>query len=220
MAGMIRTAGKAYSVFDAARLVLANGDRFHVKFSLAADAPGKLYTVPVDGSLWLSREDALANFLQGDALKEYYVAEQIELEEPKGNFASIAVCGMTGELLGPPSHHSYQTNLHRLHRDRFSNLPFEEYKRRVRTDNSPEAVAKWKESQKHGTEWVYQKGEVAEGAEPLRLKSRVDMENHFRKVHADTLVGEVSEATVAGSIPKKLLAHSLYIHLRRAVDEA
>lgn len=220
MAAMIRTAGKAYSVFDAARLVLANGERFHVKFSLAADAPGKLYTVPQDGSLWLSREDALAHFLHSEALKEFYVSEQIELEEPKGNFASVAVCGMSGEPLGPPSHHSYQTNLHRLHRERFSHLPFEEYKRRVRTDNTPEAVEKWKESQKHGTQWVWQKGEVAEGAEPLRFKSRADMETHFRKTHADTLVGEVSEATVSGNIPKRLLAPALYNHLRRAVDEA
>lgn len=220
MAAMIRTAGKAYSVFDAARLVLANGERFHVKFSLAADAPGKLYTVPQDGSLWLSREDALAHFLHSEALKEFYVSEQIELEEPKGNFASVAVCGMSGEPLGPPSHHSYQTNLHRLHRERFNHLPFEEYKRRVRTDNTPEAVEKWKESQKHGTQWVWQKGEVAEGAEPLRFKSRSDMETHFRKTHADTLVGEVSEATVSGNIPKRLLAPALYNHLRRAVDEA
>lgn len=220
MAAMIRTAGKAYSVFDAARLVLANGERFHVKFSLAADAPGKLYTVPQDGSLWLGREDALAHFLHSEALKEFYVSEQIELEEPKGNFTSVAVCGMSGEPLGPPSHHSYQTNLHRLHRERFNHLPFEEYKRRVRTDNTPEAVEKWKESQKHGTQWVWQKGEVAEGAEPLRFKSRSDMETHFRKEHADNLVGEVSEATVSGNIPKRLLAPALYNHLRRAVDEA
>lgn len=220
MAAMIRTAGKAYSVFDAARLVLANGERFHVKFSLAADAPGKLYTVPQDGSLWLGREDALAHFLHSEALKEFYVSEQIELEEPKGNFTSVAVCGMSGEPLGPPSHHSYQTNLHRLHRERFNHLPFEEYKRRVRTDNTPEAVEKWKESQKHGTQWVWQKGEVAEGTEPLRFKSRSDMETHFRKEHADNLVGEVSEATVSGNIPKRLLAPALYNHLRRAVDEA
>jgi hypothetical protein len=220
MAGMIRTAGKAYSVFDAARLVLANGDRFHVKFSLAPDSGVKLYTVPLDGSLWLSREEALSQFLESASLKEYYLMEEVEMEEPKGNFTSVAVCGMSGEALGPPSHHSYQTNLHKLHRERFNHLPFEEYKRRVRTDNTPEAVEKWKESQKRGTQWVWQKGEVAEGAEPVRLKSRAEMEAHFRKHHAESLVGEVSEATVSGSIPKQLLAPALYIHLRRAVDDA
>lgn len=220
MAAMIRTAGKAYSVFDAARLVLASGDRFHVRFKMAPDASAKLYAVPTDGSLWLSREEALTHVIHGDAISSFYKVEEIELEEPKGNFTSVAVCGMTGEMLGPPSHHSYQTTLHKIHRERFSHLPFEDYKRRVRTESTPEAVAKWKEAQKHGQQWTWLKGEVAEGEEPKTFKTRSEMEIHFRANHAETLVGEVSEATVSGNIPKKLLAPQLYNHLRRAVDES
>ncbi len=220
MAAMIRTAGKAYSVFDAARLVLASGDRFHLKFVLPVDSPQKLYAIVADSSLWLSKEEALSHFLHSEALKEFYRTEEVELEEPKGNFTSVGVCGMSGELLGPPSHHSYQSTLHKLHRERFNNLPFEEYKRRVRTDNSPEAIEKWKESQKRSVQWVCLKGEVAEGEEPLRLKSRTDMETHFRKHHADGLVSEVTEVTIAGNIPKHLLSTALYLHLRGAVDEA
>lgn len=218
MASMIRTAGKAYSVFDAARLVLASGERFHVKFKLGPEVTAKLYAVPTDGSLWLGKEDALAHVLHGEALDQYYKGEDVEMEEPKGNFTSVAICGMSGELLGPPSHHSYQTTLHKIHRERFSHLPFEDYKRRVRTDNTPEAVAKWKESQKHGRQWTWLKGE--EGAEPKVFKSRGEVEAHFRAQHADTLVGEVTEATVSGGIPKRLLAPALYNHLRRAVDDA
>lgn len=220
MAAMIRTAGKAYSVFDAARLVLASGDRFHLKFSLPPEDPQKLYAIVADSSLWLSKEEALSHFLHSEALKEFYRTEEVELEEPKGNFTSVGICGMSGELLGPPSHHSYQSNLHKLHRERFSNLPFEEYKRRVRTDNSPEAIEKWKESQKRSVQWVWLKGEVAEGEEPARLKSRAEMEAHFRKNHADGLVSAVSEVTIAGNIPKHLLSTALYLHLRGAVDEA
>lgn len=220
MAAMIRTAGKAYSVFDAARLVLASGDRFHVRFKMAPDAGARLYAVPTDGSLWLSREEALAHVIHGDAISSFYKVEEIELEEPKGNFTSVAVCGMTGEMLGPPSHHSYQTTLHKIHREQFSHLSFEDYKRRVRTESTPEAVAKWKESLKHGHQWTWLKGEVAEGEAPKTFKTRSEMESHFRSHHADTLVGEVSEATVSGNIPKKLLAPQLYNHLRRAVDES
>lgn len=219
MAAMIRTAGKAYSVFDAARLVLASGDRFHVRFKMAPETNTKLYAVPTDGSLWLSREEALSHVIHGDAISNFYKVEEIELEEPKGNFTSVAVCGMTGEMLGPPSHHSYQTTLHKIHREQFSHLSFEDYKRRVRTESTPEAVAKWKESQKHGQQWTWLKGEVAEGEEPKTFKSRSEMESHFRTHHADSLVGEVTEATVSGNIPKRLLAPSLYNHLRRAVDE-
>ncbi len=220
MAAMIRAASKAYSVFDAARLVLASGDRFHVKFKLAPDAPGRLNVIPADGSVWMSREEAISNFLQGEGINEFYRAEDVELEEPKGNFTSVAVCGMSGELLGPASHHSYQSTIMKLHREQYSDMPLEVYKRRIRTDNSPEAIAKWKEAQKHGRQWVYLTPQLEEGAEPLRLKSRAEMEAHFRTNHAATLVHETMETYVSGNISKKLLNPSLYIHLRRAVDEA
>ena len=220
MAAMIRTAGKAYSVFDAARLVLASGDRFHVKFTLPADSALKFNAIPADGSVWMSKEEAISNFLQGEGLNEFYRVEEVELEEPKGNFTSVAVCGMSGEILGPPSHHSYQPTLHKIHRERFANMSFEDYKRRVRNDNTPETIQKWKDSQKHGVHWVYLSGQPVEGEEPLRLKSRSEMEAHFRKTHGETLIHETNERLVSGNIPKKLLNPSLYIHLRRAVDEA
>ncbi|OAI57265.1 hypothetical protein AYO49_02445 [Verrucomicrobiaceae bacterium SCGC AG-212-N21] len=220
LAMTIRAAGKAFSVFDAARLVLQSGDRFHVKFSVPADAAVKLCTIPADGSVWLNREEAVGHFLHSEGLKEFYRVEEIELEEPKGVFNSIAVCGLTGEVLGPTSHHSYQTALHRIHRERFSDMRFEDYKRRVRTDNSPEIIEKWKESQKHGQVWIYLTPSLEEGAEPLKFKTRSEMEAHFRKTHADTLVHETHEAWVAGNIPKQHLSPSLYHALRRGVDDA
>lgn len=220
MTQMIRASAKAFSVFDAAKLVLTSGDRFAVKFSLAPGATSRLHTVPADGSLWLSRDEAVAHLLQSDVLQQYYKAENVELEEPKGNFTSIAVCGMSGEMLGPPNHHSYQTALHKLHRERFANIPFEDYKRRVRTENTPEAVEKWKESQKHGTQWTDLKAEVPEGGEAPRFKTRVEMETHFRNHYAATLIGEATEATVAGNIPRKHLAGGLFNVLRHTVEEA
>jgi len=220
MTQMIRASAKAFSVFDAAKLVLTSGDRFAVKFALAAGATSRLHTVPADGSLWLSRDEAVAHLLQSDVLQQYYKSEQIELEEPKGNFTSVAVCGMSGEILGPPNHHSYQTALHRVHREKFAHLPFEDFKRRVRTESTPEAVEQWKESQKHGTQWIDLKAEVPEGAEPPRFKTRTEMETHFRNHYASQLIGEATEATVAGNIPRKHLAAALFNVLRHAVEEA
>jgi hypothetical protein len=220
LATTIRAAGKAFSVFDAARLVLQSGDRFHVKFTVPADSQVKLCTIPADGSVWLGREEAVAHFLHSDGIKEFYRVEETELEEPKGIFTSIAVCGMTGEILGPASHHSYQTTLHRIHRERFSDMRFEDYKRRVRTENSPEIVEKWKDSQKRGQVWIHLTPSLEEEAEPLKLKSRGEMEAHFRKTHAETLVHETNEAWVAGNIPKQHLSPALYHALRRGVEDA
>lgn len=220
MAQMIRTAGKAYSVFDAAKLVLASGDRFRVSFALAAETNAKFSVIPADSSVWVSREEAMAHLIQSDVLNQYYRQDEIELEEPKGNFTSIAICGMSGELLGPPSHHSYQSTLHKIHRERFYNLHLEDYKRRIRTDNSPEIIEKWKESQKRGQQWTDLKAEVPEGGEAPKFKSRAEMESHFRTHHAETLITEAAQVMVAGNIPKKNLSPGLYHALRKGVDEA
>lgn len=217
---MIRSAGKAYSVFDAAKLVLSSGDRFDVTFTIDAPDAQKFTTVPADGSVWLTREDALSHLMQGDVLDQFYRAEEIELEEPKGIFTSVAICGFSGELLGPPNHHSYQATLHRIHRDRFGHIHFEDFKRRVRTDSTPEAVEKWKESQRRGRQWIDLKAEVPEGGEAPRIRTRAEVDAHFRTHHADSLLGETARATVPGNIPKKNLPPALYFALRRSVDEA
>ena len=220
LAAHVRQTGHAFSMFDAARLVLAGGDRFMVRFRCTEERPTGFYHVPADGSLFLSRDEALAHVLRSAALDEFYRVEEIELEAPKGEFASVAICGMSGEIIAPPSHHSYQTGVIRLHRERFSNMPIEDFKRRIRVEANPELVAKWKENMSKGRRWVCLKGEVPEGGEPLALSSRADMEAHFRRTFGNDAVIEVRDATVPGNIDKQKLAHIFFIMMRQSVDAA
>jgi len=220
LAAHVRQTGHAFSMFDASRLVLAGGDRFMVRFRCADERPAGLYHVPADGSLFLTRDEALAHVLGSGALDEFYRVEEVVLEAPKGEFASIAVCGMSGELIAPPSHHSYQTGLIRLHRERFANMAFEDFKRRVRVESNPELVAKWKENMSKGRRWICLKGEVAEGSAAETLNSRSDMEAHFRRTYGNDAVVEVRDASVPGNIDKSKLAHVLFIMLRQSVDAA
>lgn len=220
LAAHIRSSGHAFSMFDAARLVLAEGDRFHARFTCDAARTAGIFTSTADGGIFLTRDEATSHILRSAALETYYKTEEIELEEPKGDFKSIGVCGMTGELLGPPSHHSFQTSLLRLHRERFSNLPLDEYKRRVKVESNSELVAQWKEKQKKGTRWVYVKEAPAEGQEPTVLNSRAEMEAHFRRFHGEDAVKEVREVVVLGSIDKHKMTHVLFLLLRNAVDAA
>lgn len=220
LASHVRQSGHAFSMFDASRLVLADGDRFVARYRCAEERPAGLFNVPADGGLFLSRDEALTHVLRSAALDEFYRAEEIELEAPKGEFQSVAVCGMSGELIAPPSHHSYQTGLIRLHRERFANMPFEDFKRRVRVEANPELVAKWKENMSKGRRWVCLKGEVTEGGEPAALGSRADMEAHFRRTFGNDAVIEVREANVHGDIDKQKLSHVLFIMLRQSVEAA
>jgi len=220
LASHVRQSGHAFSMFDASRLVLAGGDRFMVRYRCAEERPTGLFNVPGDGSLFLSRDEALAHVLHSAAMNEFYRAEDIELEAPKGEFQSVAVCGMSGEIIAPPSHHSYQTGLIRLHRERFGNMPFEDFKRRVKVEANPELVAKWKEQMSKGRRWVCLKLEAPEGGEPPSFTSRADVEAHFRRTFGNDAVIEVREANVQGNIDKQKLAPALFIMLRQAVDAA
>ncbi|MCX6855574.1 MAG: hypothetical protein NTV80_11800 [Verrucomicrobia bacterium] len=220
LANHIRNSGHAFSMFDAARLVLAEGDRFQARYTCASERQSGLFVTPADGGLFLTRDEATQHVLRGAALESYYRTEEIELEEPKGDFKSVGVCGMSGELIAPPSHHSFQTAIIRLHRERFSNMPLEDYKRRVRVESDPELVTKWKEQQKKGMRWIWLKDEPAEGAEPTTLSTRAEMESHFRRIHGEDAVREVREAIVHGNVDKQKLSHVLFILLRGAVDTA
>lgn len=218
LAGHIRASGHAFSMFDAARLVLADPERFQARFSCAPERAQGLFQTTADGGLFLSRDEALAHVLRGPALESYYRVEEIELEEPKGDFKSIAVCGYSGELLAPPNHHSFQTALIRLHRERFANLALEDYKRRVRIETSPEIVAQWKEQQRKGHRWVHAR--EAEGVEPAAFSNRAEMEAHFRRFHGDAACAEVREAVFASNADKTRLSQALFLLLRQAVDTA
>lgn len=220
LAAHIRQSGRAFSMFDASRLVLDSGERFHVRFTCAPERAAGMFRVNTTGALFLSRDDAARYILGSGALAEYYRVEEIELEEPKGEFKSIGVCGMSGALIAPPSHHSYQTSIIRLHREQFSNMSLEDFKRRIRVESDPELVVKWKEQQRKGTRWVYLKGPVVEGAEPLALATRAEMEAHFRRTHSEDAVSVVREAVVPGSGEKEKLARVLIILLQRAVENA
>ena len=169
----VKASGRAYPVFELGRLFLAGRDRYVVNFSrLPAPqvprgpkgaavpeveplgGPEHLFHVPADGSLWLSRDEAIRHILHGPSLQQYYRRETISVDPPKGIFTAVAVCGFSGEILGPPNHHSFQTTVARLHREKFYNLPLDRYKSRIRSEKDEALVAKWLEGQSSAQVYV------------------------------------------------------------------
>jgi hypothetical protein len=139
----IRETFRSFPVSDLAKMVLEARERYRIRFT--ATEPVRLNQCLADGSLWLSREEAISHLLSGPALEHYYTAEDIQVDPPAGNFAVIAVCGMSGVVLGPPNHHEYQRNIARLHRERFSDMPLERFKSRIRMESGEEILEKWRE---------------------------------------------------------------------------
>ena len=135
--------GRTYSVFDLAKVVMSARERFNVGFKSTGDV--RLFRSKKDGAVWLTKAEALAHFLRSDWKKDYYHEIVVDAEAPKGNFQSVAVCGMSNEILGPPNYHGYQAALAQLHRERFSNMPLDRFKSKIRMERSEEAVNAWLE---------------------------------------------------------------------------
>ncbi|RYD29219.1 MAG: hypothetical protein EOP86_22025, partial [Verrucomicrobiaceae bacterium] len=169
----IKASGRAYPVFELGRLFLAGRDRYIASFSRQAPPPAKrpakgepvpepqplegpaeIFQVIADSSLWLTREEAIRHILHGAGIQNFYRRETISIDPPKGIFTAVAVCGFSGEVLGPPNHHSFQSTIARLHRERFSNIPIDRYKSRIRTEKDEALVAKWLENQSTTTVYV------------------------------------------------------------------
>ncbi|RFC43464.1 MAG: hypothetical protein DVB23_002640 [Verrucomicrobia bacterium] len=213
----IKKSGRAFGLFDVAKIVLAGRERFVVEFAVEPGVETHLFRCRPDGSLWLSREQAMSHFLEQGNLESIYLVESKEVEPPKGEFRTVAICGMSGVILGPPNHHSFQNAAVRLHKRRFSNMPFDRFKSRIKTETNQEMVEKWKESESKVTHYLYPK-EVAEGETQVRLESIEALERHAMTQLADEIVQKVNKATVPGNIPGNQLAPALLSLLRQTVE--
>ncbi len=217
LARQIRITGRAYPLFDIARLILQKPERQQVRFEVKKDAEGKpvqpLFLCALDDTLWLS-EDEVVQHVLGRHFATFYQAERTATEPPKGTYTFVAQCGMSGTVLGPPNYHDYQNQLRKLHADRFSRLPFEAFKARVKIVKDEAVVKKWIEDHSFKTDF-----NCLNVPESLKLGSREELEKHFRQVHMPNLVKSVDGHLVSGPAARQLRSPGLQRALREAWEE-
>lgn len=213
LARQIKTDARAYPLFDLALLVLERPERYLAELRRDSAAAPALYQLPLDGSVWTSEREAIEHVLARH-LDKFYRREQVAVDPPKGTYSFVAVCGMSGILLGPPNYHDYQTKLRRLHAERFAHLPFEVYKGRVRMERGEEFIQKWKEEQSTRDEFL--PADAPEGAEAIRLRSLNEVERHFRQAHASAIVPAGDRITLSGAAPSAPPIRQL---IRRTAEE-
>jgi hypothetical protein len=210
----IQHRARVYSLFDVAELFLAARGRCRFEVKVAPERP-PLFRGRNDDSLFISRDEAVAHFMQSDAFTGLYETEETETEPPRGNFQVVARCGLSGEWLGPPNFHGYQTNLRRLHRERFSNMPFERYAAKVRTERGEEAVNAWLETMKVRRRWRAKGGD-----DDAWTFDRAEIERDFRNRLFGEAFAEVRETMVPGDIPARNLSEPLLASLKIAGTHA
>jgi hypothetical protein len=207
LARQIKMTGRAYPLFDIARLILQKPERYTVKLTVQKKPDGAvaqpLFVCALDETPWLSEDEAVAHVLKTH-FATFYQAERTAIEPPKGRYTFVAQCGVSGVILGPPNHHDYQNQLRKLHTERFSRMPFDVFKSRVKIVKDEEVVKKWVEEQSFKTEYT-----VLNVPEPLKLPSLEEVEKHFRAVHKDTIIKSVESHTVSGVLSRSLRSREL-----------
>lgn len=194
VAKQVRSTARAFSLFELARLVLEKSPRYLVEFT-RAEGP-VLHRVVADGTLWTNRADALKRLLD-TSLDTLYERESIKVDEQKGTCGIVAVCGMGGELLGPPNHHDYLPRLQRLHATKFASVPFETYKSRIRMQRDEETIAKWREAS--STREVFRPRTTGGDDAAPTLSSHGELLDHFSdNLPADAIAVMDGKFTVPG----------------------
>lgn len=217
VAKQIKMTGRSYPIFDLARLVLGGPERYHARFTLKPETTQvELVECRADGSVWLSKNEALRHVRQSKLFDEYYKREEVEVDPPKGNFSVVAVCGLSGALLGPPNFHSYQKNIADLHQRKFSRMHIDGYKRRIEMVRDEETIEKWKNSLTKETHYTHLK--VPEGEEAKVFKSFAEAERHFNETHGDEVFVSVKEVTIPGTISPKKISGALHHMMTRAAE--
>ena len=217
LAKQIKTTGRAYPLFDIARLIIAKGERYEVVFQTKRKEDGTvaqpLFFCQVDETVWLSEEQAIDHVL-GRHFDTFYKTEKTETEPPKGTYTFVAQCGMSDEILGPPNYHGYQEKLRNLHAERFARLPFDVFKSRVKIVHDEEVVNKWIEEQSYKTGYI-----TINLPEEARLDSRDAVRSHFREHHLGNLITSVDSIALKGNVYTRKSPPRMQNLVRRAFDE-
>ncbi len=144
----IKSGSVAYSLFALARLFLEKPVGYEVCLTAKQESP--LYQLGDNGMVSADRE-----FLERNAFRfthpDFYKLDISETDPIKGNFSNVARCRLSGTLLGPTNHHSYQPQLRSLYEQRFSRrMSFADYQRQIEIVSDATLVERWKEEARKG----------------------------------------------------------------------
>jgi hypothetical protein len=215
LARQIKVTGRAYPLFQIALLILDKAERYSVQLTKkrAGDVAQPLFVCALDDSPWTSDEEAVAHVLKNH-FATFYQAERTATEPPKGVYTFVAQCGLSGAILGPPNYHDYQNQLRKLHTEKFSRMPFDMFKARVKIVKDETIVKKWVEEQSFKTQYV-----CLNVPEPLTLPTLEEVEKHFRATHKDAIIKPVETLTVAGLASRSLRSSGLQRLIRQEWEQ-
>jgi hypothetical protein len=206
----IKQGHAAYPLFGLARMFLERPERHRVRIRSLNDTV-MMYQLGDDGPVAMEIA-ALERIAFNEKKDDFYTSEIVEKEPIKGNFTSVARCGLSGRLLGPTNYHTFQKVIRALYEQRFSRrMSFEEYRRSIEITSDPELVNQWKEEARKVVTYTTKDEE-----NPAAFESVAAMEQHFRANYLEKLIKPCLAAEVSGDVARHLPDRSIIAAIRRA----
>ena len=157
-------------------------------------------------------DEELSSHILSAHLSDYYVAEEVECEPPKGAFTCVAKCGLTGELLGPPNLHGYDARIREMLRTRFPDMSEQAYRAHIEMVRDLEVIEQWRASATKKT--IYKK--KGEPDAPAMEREAVELE--FSRMIAPNLVSTPKSVDITADVALKSTSKPLLFACRDAIQ--
>jgi len=107
-------------------------------------------------------EESLRRHLLAVHFPDFFEAREIDVDPPTGNFPAVARCGVTGRLLAPPNHHSFNRRVEEMLRTpECAGMSEAEYRARIERVADPELVEQWRKEASKQTVYVLKSAQPA-----------------------------------------------------------
>ncbi len=206
----------AYPVMELAGIFLARPELTRVRIEVERDVKDlALFQCRVCGAVSREQELALSHLISNH-LEDYYEKEEKLNDPPSGSFVCVARCGVSGELLGPPNHHSYTQRVREVHDSCCPGMDLEVYRRRIETVRDEAAIEQWKQEARKQT--VYRRKEQPTDGEAPELEY-ADAVREFREQASRALIRKTRKASVPASVAVHLEDRPICLRIRRQWEE-
>ncbi len=213
VASDIRASRLAFPLPEVAHLFLTHPEWHLVKFESNKVRGGEyataFYQSKLSGLLFLDHSMALKDAVE-NVLDQLFEKEIQEREAPPGNFVCVARCRLSGALLPPTNHHDHAEQVAVLHRERFSHMTLDEYRRQIETVRDEQLIEEWK--QKYRTQTLYRLKSAPESEPMNERQARAYATENMASKHVAT----VKRAVLSGAVSRAITDPALLRLLRAA----
>lgn len=210
----IKSVKKALPLRALAKRALANSQAHRVKLLAKDSGNFKFVQCKLCGCA-STAESIMHQHMFTRHFIDFFDSNVVEVDPPTGEFKCVIRCKLSGELLGPPNHHSYFEKMQILHRLRFPYMSIAEYQQHLESIYDPAVIEEWRNQARKKVSYILKTAEEKD----RREMSWIDAEIYFMDKIIPLNITTVDEVSIPGKvvscIEDKVLRHIIAVAYNR-----